>query len=519
MKATKIFIMAALALLIAACSNDDNEFAQQPAEQLANGEITITATFDANDGATTRALSIDGDNIKSAWETTDEFAILFNDGKDNVKRTATVSSINGSSVTITFTIPQSLADNTACTIVYPASAANATNTGADVNAALATQGGTIETTPEVRVGTATIDKTNHSLSSVTKLAAQNAIFKFTTKNSAGSATVNVKSLTVSIGAHKYVVTPTSATSTLYVALPSVSGQSVRFSATGSDSKTYACSKASVTFAAGKYFQSTLKMANLSAMPLTMEALTAGNINVNFSGSVGTFTMKYSVDDGKTKNSITNTTTITVNAGDKVYFYGNGTSNTAYGDNTVVTIADGTAQTKVYGNIMSLLNETGYETATTLSYNFTFYGLFRGNTTLTDASELLLPATTLFPASSCYASMFNGCTNLTVAPALPATTLYDFCYSNMFKGCKNLISAPILPATTLQTNCYTEMFNGCTKLNNVTCLATDISAYACTDDWLKGVAAKGTFTTPSTTGWTEGVSGIPSGWTRVNYVAP
>ena len=259
MKATKIFMMAALALTFAACSNDDNEFAQQPAEQPANGEITITATLDANDGATTRALGIDGSNIASTWEDTDEFAILFNDGSDNVKRTATVSSINGSSVTITFTIPQSLANNTACTIVYPALAANAANTGADVDAALATQGGTIETTPEVRVGTATIDKTNHSLSNVTKLVAQNAIFLFTTKNSSGSATIDVTSLTVSIGAKKYFITPTGATSTLYAALPAVSSQAVRFSVRGSDSKYYTCSKASATFAAGKYFQSTLKM--------------------------------------------------------------------------------------------------------------------------------------------------------------------------------------------------------------------------------------------------------------------
>jgi len=35
---------------------------------------------------------------------------------------------------------------------------------------------------------------------------------------------------------------------------------VTFTATGSDSKTYTASKASVTFAAGKYYQSTLKMA-------------------------------------------------------------------------------------------------------------------------------------------------------------------------------------------------------------------------------------------------------------------
>lgn len=255
MKATKIFMMAALALTFAACSNDDNDIAQQPD----NNEITITATVSSDD-ATTRALSIDGSNIASTWEADDQFAILFNDGTSNVKRVATVSSINGSTVTITFTIPSSLANNTACKIVYPASAANAANTGADVAKELATQDGTIGNCPEVRVGTATIDKDNHNLAGVTKLVAQNAIFKFTTKNSGGTATIDVNSLTITIGSDNYVITPASATSELYVALPAVSDQAVRFSATGSDSKTYTCSKASVTFAAGKYYQSMLKMA-------------------------------------------------------------------------------------------------------------------------------------------------------------------------------------------------------------------------------------------------------------------
>ena len=259
MKATKIFMMAALALTFAACSNDDNDLAQQPAEQPANGEITITATVSSDD-ATTRALSPNGDNIASTWATTDQFAILYNNGTEDTKSIATVDKIDGTTVTITFTIPASLANNTACTIVYPASAANAANTGADVATALATQDGTIGNCPEVRVGTATIDKDNHSLSDVTKLVAQNAIFKFTTKNSDGTAPIDVKPLTITIGAQNYVITPASATSELYVALPAVSGQTVSFSATGSDSKTYICSKASVTFAAGKYYQSTLKMA-------------------------------------------------------------------------------------------------------------------------------------------------------------------------------------------------------------------------------------------------------------------
>ena len=38
-------MMAALALTFAACSNDDNEFAQQPD----NNEITITATVSSDD--------------------------------------------------------------------------------------------------------------------------------------------------------------------------------------------------------------------------------------------------------------------------------------------------------------------------------------------------------------------------------------------------------------------------------------------------------------------------------------
>jgi hypothetical protein len=263
MKTTKLFFMAALALMTAACSNDDNDFAQQPAEQAANGEITITATVSSDEGATTRALSIDGSNIASTWETTDEFAILFNDGSNNVNRTATVQSINGSNVTITFTIPESLASNTACTIVYPASAANAANTGADVATALAAQDGTIGNCPEVRVGTATIDKDNHSLSDVTKLAAQNAIFKFTLQDLSDAAK-SATEFKVSDNSGNVIttVTPGSASGELYVALPVMAAGTYWFNAT-IDSKPY-IAKATTAAAtvAGKYYQSTMKMATL-----------------------------------------------------------------------------------------------------------------------------------------------------------------------------------------------------------------------------------------------------------------
>lgn len=95
---------------------------------------------------------------------------------------------------------------------------------------------------------------------------------------------------------------------------------------------------------------------------------------------------------------------------------------------------------------------------------------------------------------------------------------------MFAGCSSLTTAPVLPAETLAFYCYFGMFAGCTKLSAVTCLATNISATLCTEEWLKdaGTAVTGTktFTTPSSTNWvTNSRSGIPDGWTRVNYVAP
>ena len=270
MKATKIFMMAALALTFAACSNnDDNDFAQQPAEQPANGEITITATLDANDGVSTRALSIDGSNIASTWETTDQFAILYNNGTEDTKSIATVKSINASTVTITFTIPASLASNTPCTIVYPASAAKADNTGADVATALATQDGTIGNCPEVRVGTATINKDNHSLNSVTNLTAQNAIFKFTLQDlSAGAKSATEFKVSDGSGNVITTVTPGSASGELYVALPVMATGTYWFNAT-IDSKPY-IAKATTAAAtvAGKYYQTTVKMATIGDVILS-----------------------------------------------------------------------------------------------------------------------------------------------------------------------------------------------------------------------------------------------------------
>ena len=225
-------------------------------------------------------------------------------------------------------------------------------------------------------------------------------------------------------------------------------------------------------------------ASMLETPLTLEALTDGTIMVNCISTLPN-EMKYSVNGGA-KTAFTTTTTIEgLKAGDKVQFYGNNGNGQGR-----AWITGGTAQVKAYGNVMSVLSETGFENATTISETYALYGLFRENNTLTDAGDLLLPATIL--NSSCYSFMFYRCTALTAAPELPAMTL--------------------------AYGCYASMFSGCTSLNSVTCLATDISASYATNLWLNNVAATGTLIKAAgMTGWEDGPSGIPSGWTTLDNV--
>ena len=153
-------------------------------------------------------------------------------------------------------------------------------------------------------------------------------------------------------------------------------------------------------------------------------------------------------------------------------------------------------------------------ATTLA-EYCYYRMFYNCTSLVTAHEL--PATVLI--KGCYFNMFYNCTSLTTAPALPATALAPYCYNYMFQSCTSLVTAPELPATTLAEYCYQQMFNNCSKLNSITMLATDISAVDCLGNWVDGVAATGTFTkAASMTSLPTGSSGIPAGWTVVDYGA-
>ena len=157
---------------------------------------------------------------------------------------------------------------------------------------------------------------------------------------------------------------------------------------------------------------------------------------------------------------------------------------------------------------SSLTQASELPATTLADNC-YNSMFYDCTALTQAPAL--PATTL--ANNCYQWMFYNCTSLTQAPALPATTLANNCYSRMFSSCTSLTQAPTLPATTLANNCYTVMFDGCKSLSSISVAFTAWGSQ--TNQWLRNVAATGTFTCPAALPDTRGTSNIPEGWTKVD----
>lgn len=273
----KILTTVALALMMTACSNDYNEAALQPG---AGHEITVTATIDADGGSTlTRTVAESGTTITSSLAADEQIAVLFSDGTTNLVRTATVKSVADGTATIEFTIPTSLANNTACTLVYPATAAKADNSDVKTYAELfATQTGVLSDALDVRRGTATIlnDGFTASLSDATKLAAQNAIVKFSLSD--GTSALAAKTLTVKDGDGNTLTTvkPSEAASDLYVAMAPATAATFRLEASDG-TFLYIYEKSGVTLAAGKYYQS----------PVTLDVVEE-TIDVSASGFSGTY---------------------------------------------------------------------------------------------------------------------------------------------------------------------------------------------------------------------------------------
>ena len=272
------------------------------------------------------------------------------------------------------------------------------------------------------------------------------------------------------------------------------------------------------------------------IPLTFNVVSAGKINF-LGGGQYVREVEYKVNDGEwtvgyftPSTASTGWTSINVNAGDLIQLRGN---NASYAD----SVTNGckftsTARYNAYGNIMSLINSTSFSGLTSVG-TLAFAMLFSTDGVVS-AENLMLPATTL--GQSCYYQMFQNCSTLTVAPQLPATIMANGCYGSMFYSCSSLTTAPdishittleygccdkmfrssgiqsivVSPATPI-SYCYNSMFYNCTSLAYIKCLTTSPNT-SHTWDWVRGVAANGTFVKKQGVTWESGNNGIPTGWT-------
>ena len=287
---------------------------------------------------------------------------------------------------------------------------------------------------------------------------------------------------------------------------------------------------------------------------TIESLQDSNtIKIAKAKSPANLSLSYSIDDGSTWTDLTISAGrdfTTINTGDKIIFKGVNNSFSNAWDSYYRFNAS--KNFKVYGNVMSLLSGDNFTSNSEFASGTTcnLCGLFYGTTTLVDASDLILPATTLYQSS--YNGMFRGCTNLVNGPKLlPALNVPQDGYSSMFEGCVKLTEGPEISATTVSgntalnrmfcmnrnskvtaamtkspilritnpssyNNVYQQLFCGNGNLTEVTILAqgTNLSF----TNWLANTNAGGVIKKLQATTFTSGSNGVPSNWTTQDYVA-
>ena len=478
---------------------------EETQQQPENGTVTLTTTISIGNSAETKALSVAGVKTFAAG---DQIAVIYKDTygytQKAVSAALTAENIREegkkADVTVALTDP---AQNGALRYIYPAAMALETiATDATIDDA-----GTIDFTRlDAQDGTLATLASSYDLAvydgnltgeaalpaSVT-LTNQLAIGEFTIKDkdeSSTDITSEITQLTVSDGTNTYTVNRAAAAGPIYVAMkPVTSDKTITLTAVSS-AHHYLKAVTGKALAANKMYPISVDMPeDMLYEPLTIVASNnwpfiyvhnEARTSENYEGEI-----KYTINDGEVQTIDFHYNPdyiydIAVTSGDIVRFYGD---NAKYAGSYIVVGAD----SYIYGNVMSLISSTEFATATTLTADQAFQGLFHlpfpnsiglDNNYLKNhpSKALLLPATTL--TANCYAEMFSGCGELTTAPALPATTLATLCYYEMFSGCVGLTTAPALPATTLTESCYYNMFRSCTSLATAPALPATTLADHC-----------------------------------------
>ena len=263
--------LATMTLVFSGCKKENND-PQEPA-QVQTYQMSITASKGADNQANgpRRVLSLDGTTLNAAWQAGEQVSVY----KGETSLGTLTTTEEGASVQFSGEVSGEVEKGDMLTLKFLApSYADQKGTLAYISAncdyAIAT---------DVEV-TDIVDETIYT-DGETTFENQQAIVKFTLKNEDGSATIDAKPLVIEVAGETYTVTPASATSEMFVALPGFAGQTVTLTATV-DNDTYTYEKANTTLSNGQYYILTVKMTK--QVPPVPEGAINGKFSVGPAGN-------------------------------------------------------------------------------------------------------------------------------------------------------------------------------------------------------------------------------------------
>ena len=274
MKMKYIFSLAALALMTAACSSDENT---QPQSAPSGKTLPFRAVITAGTPVT-RGLTEGDKTISAAWVKDEEVALVYGTSYDIM----TVESVDDNGVaTITGTVSGSPLDGDDVVVVYCGTGTTLETLEQDIKGAaddeavfavvtgsdlFKSQSGTfagINSALDLRISSGAkfaVSNGSATLSETTKLTERFAIWKLGLTD--GTDDISADELTVEYGTSSITAKPSEAASTIYLAVEPTSEKDFGFTAKVSeDEYTYSAEK--VTLAAGKFYASTLTMTEVN----------------------------------------------------------------------------------------------------------------------------------------------------------------------------------------------------------------------------------------------------------------
>ena len=278
-------------VLLVSCAKETEPAMQteQPAQEKVK-TYTLTVTAGKGERPDTKALNLNGNTLEATWAKGETVSVY---KADALLGTLTAQK-DGSSTTLKGEITGDIAKDDELTLKF-LSPDYASQDGSIEYIAAHCDYAVADITVQSVVGT-TITTSSASF------ANQQAVVKFILKNSDASAYLNVKPLTVVLPDQTISVTPVSASSELYVAIPVLSSQPLTLKAAVGNTL-YKKDIPSASLDAGKYYNITVKLAATSTIVVHNEselksAVTNDNADILFANDIST-TSLLEIKDNRT----------------------------------------------------------------------------------------------------------------------------------------------------------------------------------------------------------------------------